>query len=246
LEVLELSQPESFMASMTTQIPVSAPQRDLEDPLAHLPCSTILAFKKGQVVYDQDQPSNNLYLVIAGKVKVSRLAEDGRQVVVDIYQPDEFFGESAFLSLSRRSEIAVALEGVKVMTWTTADIEDILMRRPKLAIALMQLLVQRSMDFGQRIESFSVDNIARRLARTLIRFSERLGSLSDDGSVQMIPFTHELLSQYVGTSREIVTHYMNHFRRQGYLRYSRKGIMLYRDAMKDWLRQPVSAQGQTF
>lgn len=246
MEVLELSQPESFMASMTTQIPVSAPQRDLEDPLAHLPCSTILAFKKGQVVYDQDQPSNNLYLVIAGKVKVSRLAEDGRQVVVDIYQPDEFFGESAFLSLSRRSEIAVALEGVKVMTWTTADIEDILMRRPKLAIALMQLLVQRSMDFGQRIESFSVDNIARRLARTLIRFSERLGSLSDDGSVQMIPFTHELLSQYVGTSREIVTHYMNHFRRQGYLRYSRKGIMLYRDAMKDWLRQPVSAQGQTF
>jgi CRP/FNR family cyclic AMP-dependent transcriptional regulator len=229
------------MASTTAQIPVSAPQRDLEDPLAHLPCSTILAFKKGQTIYDQDQPSNNLYLVIAGKVKVSRLAEDGRQVVVDLYQPDEFFGESAFLSLARRSEIAVALETVKVMTWTTADIEDILMRRPKLAMALMQLLVQRSMDFGQRIESFSVDNIARRLARTLIRFSERLGSLSDDGSVQMIPFTHELLSQYVGTSREIVTHYMNHFRRQGYLRYSRKGIMLYRDAMKDWLRQPASA-----
>jgi CRP/FNR family cyclic AMP-dependent transcriptional regulator len=223
----------------TTQAPVTqpVPQRDLEDPLAHLPCSTILAFKKGQVIYNQDQPSNNLYLVIAGKVKVSRLAEDGRQVVVDIYQPDEFFGESAFLSLSRRSEISVALENVKVMTWTTNDIEEILMRRPKLAIALMQLLVMRSMDFGHRIESFSVDNIARRLARTLIRFSERLGSVTEDGSVQMIPFTHELLSQYVGTSREIVTHYMNHFRRQGYLRYSRKGIMLYRDAMKDWLRQ---------
>ena len=229
------------MASTTTQIAVSAPQRDLEDPLAHLPCSTILAFKKGQTVYDQDQPSNNLYLVIAGKVKVSRLAEDGRQVVVDLYQPDEFFGESAFLSLSRRSEVAVALESVKVMTWTTADIEDILMRRPKLAIALMQLLVQRSMDFGQRIESFSVDNIARRLARTLIRFSERLGSMTDDGSVQMIPFTHELLSQYVGTSREIVTHYMNHFRRQGYLRYSRKGILLHRDAMREWLRQESSS-----
>lgn len=218
-------------------VPVPAPQRDLEDPLAHLPCSTILAYKKGQAVYNQDQPSNNLYLVIAGKVKVCRLAEDGRQVVVDIYQPDEFFGESAFLNLSRRSEIAVALEPTKVMTWSTNDIEDILMRRPKLAIALMQLLVQRSMDFGHRIESFSVDNIARRLARTLIRFSERLGTLSEDGSVQMIPFTHELLSQYVGTSREIVTHYMNQFRRQGYLRYSRKGIMLYRDAMKDWLRQ---------
>jgi CRP/FNR family transcriptional regulator, cyclic AMP receptor protein len=220
------------------QAAVPVPHRGLEDPLAHLPCSTILAFKKSQLIYNQDQPSNTLYLVIAGKVKVSRTAEDGRQVLVDIYQPDEFFGESAFLSFSRRSETAVALENAKVMTWPADDIEDILMRRPKLAIALMQHLIQRSMNFGDRIESFSLDNIARRLARTLIRFSERLGTTSDDGSVQMIPFTHALLAQYVGTSREIVTQNMNQFRRRGYLRYSREGILLNRDAMRDWLRQP--------
>jgi len=226
----------SFMA---TSPAVVAPQRVLEDPLAHLPCSTILEYKKSQAIYNQDQPSTSIYLVIDGKVKVCRLADDGRQVVVDIYQPDEFFGESAFLGLAQRIEIAVALENTKVMTWTTNEIEEITMKRPKLAIALLQLLVQRSMDFGYRIESFSVDNIARRLARTLIRFSERLGSKNEDGSVQMIPFTHELLSQYVGTSREIVTHYMNQFRRQGYLRYSRKGIMLYRDALREWLKQPA-------
>jgi len=231
----------SSMASSTigTSPAVVAPQRALEDPLAHLPCSTILEYKKGQIIYNQDQPSSSIHLVIDGKVKVCRLADDGRQVVVDIYQPDEFFGESAFLGLAQRTEIAVALENTKVMTWTTNEIEEITMKRPKLAIALLQLLVQRSMDFGYRIESFSVDNIARRLARTLIRFSERLGSRNEDGSVQMIPFTHELLSQYVGTSREIVTHYMNQFRRQGYLRYSRKGIMLYRDALREWLKQPA-------
>jgi len=226
-------------SSIATSPAVTAPQRALEDPLAHLPCSTILEYKKGQVIYNQDQPSTSIHLVIDGKVKVCRLADDGRQVVVDIYQPDEFFGESAFLGLAQRTEVAVALESTKVMTWTTNEIEEITMKRPKLAIALLQLLVQRSMDFGYRIESFSVDNIARRLARTLIRFSERLGSKNEDGSVQMIPFTHELLSQYVGTSREIVTHYMNQFRRQGYLRYSRKGIMLYRDALREWLKQPA-------
>jgi len=226
-------------SSLGSSPAVVAPQRALEDPLAHLPCSTILEYKKGQVIYNQDQPSTSIHLVIDGKVKVCRLADDGRQVVVDIYQPDEFFGESAFLGLAQRTEIAVALENTKVMTWTTNEIEEITMKRPKLAIALLQLLVQRSMDFGYRIESFSVDNIARRLARTLIRFSERLGNKNDDGSIQMIPFTHELLSQYVGTSREIVTHYMNQFRRQGYLRYSRKGIMLYRDALREWLKQPA-------
>src|SRR5436189_4315954 len=221
----------------TSPTAVSVPQKQLEDPLAHLPCSSILEYRKGQVIYNQDQPSTSIYLVIDGKVKVCRMADDGRQVVVDIYQTDEFFGESAFLNSATRDEQALALENTKVMTWTTAEIEDIVIHRPRLAIALLQILVQRSIEFGHRIESFSVDNIARRLARTLLRFSERLGHSMEDGSIQMMPFTHELLSQYVGTSREIVTHYMNEFRRQGYLRYSRKGIILYKDAFKEWLRQ---------
>jgi len=222
--------------------PMLAPQRkSLEDPLAHLPCSTIVEYRRGQIIYDREQPSESLLLVIDGKVKVCRLTDDNRHVVVDIYQPDEFFGESAFLGLPNRTEMAIAIESTKVMAWTVAEIEEIATRRPKLAIALLQLLVQRSMDFGTRIESFSVDNIARRLARALIRFSERLGHQAEDGSVQMIPFTHELLSQYVGTSREIVTHYMNTFRRQGYLSYSRKGILLHRDSLKDWLRHEASA-----
>jgi CRP/FNR family transcriptional regulator len=225
---------------VTSPTTLAVPQKPLEDPLAHLPCSSILEYRKGQVIYSQDQPSSNLYLVIDGKVKVCRMAEDGRQVVVDIYQTDEFFGEAAFLSSAARQEQAIALDNTKAMTWSTAEIEDLVLRRPRLAIALLQILVQRSIDFGHRIESFSVDNIARRLARTLIRFSQRLGQNAEDGSVEMMPFTHELLSQYVGTSREIVTHYMNQFRREGYLRYSRKGILLYRDALKEWLRQPSS------
>jgi CRP/FNR family cyclic AMP-dependent transcriptional regulator len=215
-------------------------RRTLEDPLAHLPCSTILEYKKGQIVYDQTQPSSSVFLLISGKVKVCRVVDDGREVVIDIYHADEFFGESAFLGEGNRAELAVALEPARVMTWTTSEIEEISMKRPKLAIAMMQLLVERSVSFTERVESFSLDNIARRLARTLVRFSERLGTPQNDGSVQMMAFTHELLSQCVGTSREIVTHYMNHFRRQGYLRYSRRGISLYRDAIKEWLEQSAA------
>lgn len=222
---------------MATSLTGLAPRRALEDPLAHLPCSSILEYRKGQSVYNQDQPSTAIYLVIGGKVKVSRLANDGRQVVVDIYQPDEFFGESAFVGAAPRAEQATALESSKLMAWGTAEIEDVIMKRPRLAVALVQIFVKRTMEFADRIESFSTDNIAQRLARSLIRFSERLGTGQEDGSVRMVPFTHELLSQYVGTSREIVTHYMNHFRKQGYLQYSRKGIILYRSAFQEWLRQ---------
>ena len=214
-----------------------APQRPLEDPLALLPCSSIAEFRKGQVIYGPEQPSTSIYLVISGKVKVSRLADDSHQVVVDIYQPDEFFGESALLNLPHRCEQATALDTTRLMAWSTAEIEDMVTKRPRLAVALLQILAKRSMDFKQRIESLSVDNIARRLARALIRFGDRLGTRADNGSTRMAPFTHELLAQCVGTSREIVTHYMNRFRKEGYLQYSRRGIVLYRDALGEWLRR---------
>src|SRR5262245_58583805 len=93
---------------------------------------------------------------------------------------------------------------------------------------------RRTTEFIQRIESFSTDTIDRRLARCLIRLSERMVAPQDDGSVRMPHFTHERLSEDVGTSREIVSHHMNQFRRQGYLEYSRKGTVLYRDALHRW------------
>ena len=228
------------MATMLAESQKLEPQNLLEDPLAHLPCSSILEYRKGQVIYNQDQPSGSVYLVIDGKVKVCRMTDDGRPVVADIYQTDEFFGESALLNSPARGEQALALENTKLMTWTTSEIEKLVLQRPLLAVALLQILVQRSINFGHRIESFSVDNVERRLARTLGQFSDRLGRDAADGSVEMMPFTHELLSQFVGTSRETVTYYMIQFRRQGYLRYSRRGMSLYRDAMRNWLRQQAA------
>lgn len=220
---------------MASSIARVAPQKALEDPLAFLSCSIVAEYKKGQLIYDQDHPSTSIYLVIEGKVKVSRMGGDGRQVVVDIYQPDEFFGESAFLNLSHRSEQAIALDNTRLMAWTTEEIEEMITSRPRLAAALLQILTKRSMDFTWRIQSLCMDNIAQRLARSLILFADRMGTREKGSLVRMAPLTHELLAQYVGTSREIVTHYMNHFRREGYLEYSRQSIILDRDALKEWL-----------
>jgi len=206
----------------------STPHAPLEDPLDYLPCSQVAEYKKGQIIHNQNEPSTSVYLILEGKVKVFRLAEGGRQVLMNIYLTDEFFGESALLHLSRRPEGAMALENTKLMAWTASEVEELVRRRPRLGIAFAQMLARRTTEFARRIESFSADNIARRLARCLIRLSERMGDPEDEGSVRMPPFTHELLAEDIGTSREIVTHHMNQFRKQGYLQYSRKGIVLYR------------------
>jgi CRP-like cAMP-binding protein len=213
----------------------------IEDPLAHLPVSSIGEFRKGALIYGPDTPPASLYVVLAGKVKICRAAHDGQQVVLDVYQTDEFFGESSLVGCGA-SEMATALETARVMSWSATEIREIVLKRPDLGFALLQLAIQRSVEFGNRIESFSLDNIERRLIAALLRFAEKLGTLGDDGGREMIAFTHELLSQYVGTSREIVTHYMNYFRRKGCLNYSRKSIVVFEDALRNLISVEEAAK----
>jgi CRP-like cAMP-binding protein len=216
---------------------ISFQNRDLEDPLEYLTRAAIRDYQKGQVIYGCEQPAAGIYLIIDGKVKLDRRTDAGRQVILDIYHHDEFFGESAFVKSAAIAEYAVAMCSVKLMMWTIAEIQETVARRPMLALALMQLIIKRNMDFGDRIEGFAVDPIDRRLVRCLIHFSERLGIRTENGLVEMMPLTHELLAQYVGTSREIMTHYMNIFRRRQYLNYSRKSIRLNPDLLRELLGQ---------
>jgi CRP/FNR family cyclic AMP-dependent transcriptional regulator len=214
-----------------------AATRPVEDPIAHLTCSSVWEYKKEAVIYSPVLPSTNLYMILRGTVKVHCIADDGREVMVDIYHVDEFFGESALLNSRHGLETAVAMEQrTRVMAWTSSLVEELMVARPRLGVALIQMLAQRCIHAGRRIESLASEDMQSRLARTLIYFSERLGRAMEDGSSQLMPLTHELISQYVGTSRELVTRYMNQFRREGYLRYSRKGIVLYPDAIRTSLQ----------
>ena len=105
------------------------------------------------------------------------------------------------------------------------------MDRPRMGVLLLQLFAERAADLAVRLESFSLDTIECRLARSLLRLSEGLGVIEGESALKMLPLTHYLLAQHVGTSREIVTHYMNRFRKLGYLRYSRREIVVYPDLL---------------
>ena len=214
-----------------------AQQKPLVDPLAFLPCSTVMEFKKGTRIYEYDQPCEDLFLILSGTVRVSRMGDRGGELLLDIYRADEFFGDMALLNPSDTPEQAVACARSTVMRWRTVDIQAIIAARPQLAVALLQVFGQRSLGFTRRIRSLCFDSIESRLARSLIHFSERLGTPQPDGSVLMGPLTHGLLSQYVGTSREVVTCHMTDFRRLGHLQYSRKMILIYPDAIKLWLNE---------
>lgn len=214
-----------------------------EDVLAHLPVSKSRKYTKRQMIYGLDAYPTSIYLVIQGTVGISHIADDGSEVLLNIVRPDDLFGESAFLQAPRRPERAKAIATAEVMSWSVTEIEDLVATRPRLAVALLQFLVQRNAEYTQRIESLATDSIARRLARSLLHLSDRLGAPEESGSVRMMALSHDMLSQYIGTSREIVTHHMCVFRKQGYIDYSRRGISLHRDTLRKVLGAEADTNG---
>lgn len=211
--------------SAAGSLPVEPPLK-LEDPLEYLPCSNIQTFPKGQSIYESGGRPQGLYLVIDGAVAIARVTRRQR-VMLDLCLQDEFFGESVLVGVSDLEESATAFESAKVMVWSAGELQSIIGRRPLLAVALLQMVVRRDIDLTRRIENLLGLPIRDRLAAALIRLSQKTGQLQNDGSVSMPPLTHSFLGEYVGTSREIITLYMNQFRRLGYLRYSRLGIVLH-------------------
>jgi len=211
--------------------------REMEDALMYLPRKSVLDYQKGQVIFDENQPSRGLHLVVQGRVKVAIPLDDGCQTVVDIFTTDDFFGESSLLGTSRNIERAIALDNCTLMSWSSAEIEEQVEKQPRLGIALLQMLVKRTMEYEERLQSFALDKTPERVVRTLLRFADRLGTRTEDGSVRIPPLTHQVISEYVGTSREIVTFQMNQLRQKGYLRYSRKAIQVYAEALREYLRE---------
>jgi CRP/FNR family transcriptional regulator len=207
----------------------------VDDPLTFLPRKPVQEFAKRRVIYDAHQPSDSLYVVILGRVKLTNVSAEGGQMIARIVASEGLFGESALVG-QHRSETAVALDNVTLMAWTSAEVERHIEREPRLGIALSQYLVRECIELQDRIESMAVYKTPERVMVSLIQLANSLGTPTADGGMRIVALTHHTIAEYVGTSREIVTFQLNRLRRLGMLRYSRKYMDIYAEAMKSVLR----------
>lgn len=207
-----------------------------EDPLTYLPRKPIQEFARRRVIYDPNQPPDSLYVVILGRVKLTSISEDGTQTIARIVTAEGLFGEGSLVA-SPYSESAVALDNVSVMSWPVAEVERQIEREPRLGLALSQFLIRQCVELQDRIQSMAIYKTPERVMVSLLQLAAGLGTPTADGAVRIAALTHHTIAEYVGTSREIVTFQLNRLRRLGMLRYSRKHMDIYADAIKESLRQ---------
>lgn len=195
-----------------------------------------MTFSKGDVLFRPNEPADALFLVRSGRVKLARVADDGRESVLDILSNGDTLGELALFGQRVRQELATALDEVAVTRWSRDEVRRVLHTDPQMATWLASLLGQRLEAARDHVQTLSFDPIPKRLARVMLEHVRRFGTGLQDGWVRILPLTHEALAQQVATSREIITHYMIEFRERGILQYSRKSIDVRPDALAALLR----------
>lgn len=164
-----------------------------------------------------DQPGEVVYVLLEGTVKILIEQVDGREVILAFLGPGDTVGEMSLVDSAGRSANVMTMEKCTFLWMDRATFQDLLRNVPEFAQNLVRLLSSRLRMANEQIQSLSSLDVAGRLARQLLAFSERYGEPIDGGVRVALRLTQTDLAELVGASRERVNQVMVDFRQKGYL-----------------------------
>ncbi|SUZ70106.1 uncharacterized protein METZ01_LOCUS22960 [marine metagenome] len=184
-------------------------------------------FTKNQMILLEDDLGQTFFVIATGSVKITRLSDDGREVILAMLGEADFFGEMSLLDGDGRSANVVALEASEVLTLARNEFLDILEQYPKISISLLEELTNRLRKSDQQIESLSLSDVEQRIGITLIRLAEELGTIKQ-GSVKIknLPFQQDIANM-AGTSRETVSRTFKLLEEKGLLSRQGRQLVIY-------------------
>ncbi len=177
-------------------------------------------YKKGNIVVLEQELGAGLFIIVSGKVKVVRTDVDGREVILSIFGPAEFFGEMSLLDGLSRSATVVAIAKSEMFMIHRRDFLELLHQNPQVAIALLGELTMRLRKADTQIKSLSLKDAAGRVASVLLVLAEDVGTFRK-GKVEIpdLPLQQDIASM-AGTSRETVSRILHQFMRKNHIEMS--------------------------
>lgn len=177
--------------------------------------STMCEFKKGATIYLLDDPSEHVYLLKEGTIKISRIGQDGQEMILDIIAPGEIFGEMSLLGEDSRSTMAQAAEDSLICSIGKGDFFSFFSAHNDLAFKVLKLVGLKRVEIETRLEELAYCSVSERIASLLNRMAKRHG-VKENGGIKIRPrLTHRDIAFLVGASRETVTDQLNQLKAQG-------------------------------
>jgi CRP/FNR family cyclic AMP-dependent transcriptional regulator len=190
-------------------------------------------FARDEVILLQGDSHGDLHIVEGGSVRVVLTSPDGREVVLALLGPGEFFGELALLDGLPGSAEVIAQEDCSLLRLRREHFRAFLRSHPDTAEALLAVLSRRIRDTNTLVYDTTFRDVPSRLANAIVKLAASYGRKENDGIVIGLRLTQEALASMIGSSRISINKHLKHWERQGLIR-SRNGVIKVLDLEKLW------------
>ncbi len=192
------------------------------------------AFPKDSLLMFQDEADERLHLLLAGRVKVTRAAPGGRELLLAIRDPGDLVGELAFIDGLPRIATVAALEDLETLVLSAARFRLYLEQTPRAAVVLIELLAWRMRESTLERLQFAASDTLGRLASRILELAARYGTETAEGCHVQMPISQDELAGWTGASRAGVAQGLQTMRELGWLSTERRALVVRdADAMRD-------------
>jgi CRP/FNR family cyclic AMP-dependent transcriptional regulator len=189
-------------------------------------------YPKDTVVFFENEEGDSFFMILEGRIKVTILGDDGREVILSMLGAGDFFGEMALLDNEPRSATAIAVEETELLSLNRTDFQTVLTDNRSITTALIKILTARLRRANHQISTLALLDVYGRVARVIVDMAREEGRRLRDGRIAFRRATHQEIANRIGTTRETVTRMLKDLERQGLIHIEGKEIVVEPDFEK--------------
>lgn len=205
----------------------------MEILLRLLPGAKVGNYRARQVIYLPGDRAQGVFVVAQGRVKISKVTRDGKELTLAYRTAGDFFGEPCLLEGGPREEMAEAMEPTVAVEIDRETLDEILRTSGQTAYRFVRALIARRKDLETRVEQLIFKDVGAKLAELLLELADGHGIQDQRGTVIGLKITHQEMANLIGSTRETVSLTLSQFKRKGLIQTEgRKVIISDREGLK--------------
>jgi len=178
-------------------------------------------------------PGDAVYFILSGRVKISRVTRDGKELTLGYRAPGELFGELCLFDGGPREEMAEVVDGAELLRVEREVLMEHAAASPQLGVALARGLIERCRDVERQMEFLMFKDVHAKLAELLLKLSVEFGVKDPRGTLVALNITHQEMANLIGSTRETVSLALSLFKKKKLVQSDgRRVIVLDSDGLR--------------
>lgn len=187
------------------------------------------SFEKGELIFREGTPSDVLYFVNTGKIKLCKYTKDGKEQILHILSEGDFFGEFELLRSSVYKFDAKAIEKTAICILTKEEMRDIIMHNPEIGIKLLESVGNRLASAEALVQNLATNDVDSRVAYLIHELIEKYGMMKQGKLTIKLPISREEMANYIGVTRETISRKLKKFEDEELIRLVGTKTIIIRD-----------------